>query len=716
MRDEIVALRTEIARHNRLYHQLDDPEIADADYDALVRRLRQLEEEQPEEVTDDSPTQLVGARPAAQFSEVQHLQPMMSLDNVFDEDEMLAWWKRNQKVLGDAPVQFVCELKIDGLAMSLLYSDGEYERAATRGDGRVGEDVTENVRTIAAVPKKVVGHSAELLEVRGEVFMPSEAFVALNNRRRAAGEPLFANPRNSAAGSLRQKDPTITASRELAFLCYQLGVVEGGPSFTTHSETLAYLADAGFPVNPEIKVVDSVDEVMAYCRHWQVHRHDLPYEIDGVVVKIDNLDQRGELGATSKAPRWAIAFKFPPEERQTLLRDIMVSIGRTGKATPFAVLEPVFVGGSTVGMATLHNQDQVRIKDVRPGDTVIVRKAGDVIPEVVGPVLALRPDGLPEWTFPTVCPDCKTELLRPEGESDTRCINPDCPAQAWARIVHFGSRGAMDIEGLGERTVSTFIDAGLLTNVADIYLLKDRIDDLRKLEGFGQTSIDNLLSAIEGSKQRPLGNLLFGLNIRHVGSTMGQVLAKGFGHMDRLSEATAEQIASTDGVGSTIAESVAAWFAKPENIELISRLRAYRCNFEGPAAPNAAQTLAGKAVVVTGSLQGFSRDGAEEAIKERGGKSPGSVSKKTTAVVVGEDPGLSKLAKAQELGVPILNEAQFVTLLETGELQVAEASSPPPLSPTPQPLSPSPLSPLSPLSPTTLPTTAGSATMTPPEG
>jgi DNA ligase (NAD+) len=565
-------------------------------------------------------------------------------------------------------VQFVCELKIDGLAMSLLYRNGTYERAATRGDGRVGEDVTENVRTIAAVPKKVVGAGAELLEVRGEVFMPTEAFTALNERRRLASEPLFANPRNSAAGSLRQKDPAITAGRELSFLSYQLGVVQGGPSFTTHSETLSYLADAGFPVNPEIRVVDTIDEVNAYCQHWQVHRHDLSYEIDGVVVKIDNLDQRGELGATSKAPRWAIAFKFPPEERQTLLKEIMVSIGRTGRATPFAVLEPVFVGGSTVGMATLHNQDQVRIKDVRPGDTVIVRKAGDVIPEVVGPVLSLRPVGLPEWTFPTVCPDCRTELLRPEGESDTRCINPDCPAQAWARIAHFGSRGAMDIEGLGERTVSTFIDAGLLTNVGDIYLLKDRIDDLRRLEGFGQTSIDNLLSAIEGSKTRPLANLLFGLNIRHVGGTMGQVLAKGFGTMDRLAQATAEEIGSTEGIGSIIAESVAAWFRSEANLELIDRLRAYGCNFDGPAAPTAPQTLTGRAVVVTGSLSGFTRDGAEEAIKERGGKSPGSVSKKTLAVVVGDDPGLSKLAKAVELGVPVLNESQFAVLLETGEI------------------------------------------------
>jgi DNA ligase (NAD+) len=671
-REEISLLRRDISQHNRLYHQLDAPEITDADYDLLVRRLRFLEEQLPNEVVHDSPTQVVGGKASGQFSEVTHVQPMMSLDNVFDDDEMLGWASRNQKLLGgDVTVRYVCELKIDGLAMSLLYRDGVFERAATRGDGRVGEDVTENVRTIAGVPKNVVGPPAKLLEVRGEVFMPTDAFVALNNRRRDANEPLFANPRNSAAGSLRQKDPTVTAGRELAFLSYQLGVIEGGPKFETHSETLSYMADAGFPVNPEIKTVDSIDQVMEFCRHWQDHRHDLPYEIDGVVVKIDNLDVRQELGSTSKAPRWATAFKFPPEERQTILRNIMVSIGRTGRATPFAVLEPVFVGGSTVGMATLHNQDQVRIKDVRPGDTVIVRKAGDVIPEVVGPVLSLRPPNSVEWNFPTHCPECATEFVRPEGESDTRCVNVDCPAQAWARIAHFGSRGAMDIEGLGERTVGTFIDVGLLSNVADIYELQNRVDELQKLEGFGQLSIDNLLAAIENSKQRPLSNLLFGLNIRHVGGTMGQVLAKAFANMDRLSTATVEEIASTEGVGSVIAESVAAWFAAPGNQELVERLRAYGCNFDGPTASLFEQTLTGKAVVVTGSLGGFSRDGAEAAITERGGKSPGSVSKKTTAVVVGAEPGAAKVSKAQELGVPILNEDQFVLLLETGSLPVA---------------------------------------------
>ena len=675
----VAALRAEIDRHNRSYHELDSPIVSDADYDVLFRRLNDLEAAHPELATPDSPTQRVGGAASALFTEVTHLQPMMSLDNVFDADELARWWRRNERLLGaDAErVKFVCELKIDGLAMSLLYRNGTFERAATRGDGRVGEDVTENVRTIAAVPKRVLTAcgtdsrfeaAPTLLEVRGEVYMPMEAFEALNERRREAGEPAFANPRNSAAGSLRQKDPNVTASRELSFLSYQLGAVVGGPSFASHSDTLDFLADAGFPVNPEIRVVTSLDEVVDFCLHWQEHRHDLAYEIDGAVIKVDDLSMRAELGVTSKAPRWAIAYKFPPEERTTLLRTIEVSIGRTGKATPFAVLEPVFVGGSTVQMATLHNQDQVALKDVRPGDTVIVRKAGDVIPEVVGPVLALRPEGLEPWTFPTQCPVCHQTMTRPEGESDTRCLNVECPAQAFARIVHFGSRGAMDIEGLGEKTVGTFIDVGLLNDVADVFALRDRLTEISNIERFGEISIQNLLAAIEGAKTRPLGNLLFGLNIRHVGSTMGQVVAKAFGHMDRLAVATTEEIAAVDGVGLVIAASVAAWFANPGNRALIDRLRAAGCNFEGPAAPSNPQTLVGMSIVVTGTLQGFSRDGAEEAITSRGGKSPSSVSKKTTAVVTGAEPGPAKVTKAEECGVPVLDEAAFIALLETGHM------------------------------------------------
>jgi DNA ligase (NAD+) len=666
----IAALRQEIAGHERRYYLDDAPTVSDAEFDELVRELRALEEAHPELVTDDTYTERVGGVIAEQFAPVEHLQPMMSLDNAFGWDELLQWDTRNRRLLepGTA-LRYVVELKIDGLAMSLLFRDGVYERAATRGDGRVGEDVTENVRTIGELPQWIPGAPA-LLEVRGEVYMSRRSFDDLNARRAAAGEALFANPRNSAAGSLRQKDPRITASRELSMWCYQLGLVEGGPSFTLHADTLEWLRSLGFPVNPEIRVVDSLEEVHALCTHWQEHRHDLPYDIDGIVIKLDDLSIRSELGSTSKAPRWAIAYKLPPEERNTKLLDIQVSIGRTGKATPFAVLDPVFVGGSTVSMATLHNQDQVAVKDVRPGDTVIVRKAGDVIPEVLGPVLALRPEGLEPWVFPMACPVCATPLVRQEGESDHRCPNIDCPAQSFARIVHFGSRGAMDIEGLGEKTVQILLDQRLVADVADVYELAQRADDLRAIDRFGEVSVNNLLAAIEGSKSRPLGNLLFGLNIRHVGATMGHVLARAFGHLDRLAAASAEEIAGVEGVGGVIARSVREWFDDPAHAALVDRLRAHGVNFEGPAAPSAAQTLAGMSIVVTGGLGGFSRDDAEAAITLRGGKSPGSVSKKTTAVVVGADPGASKLTKAQELGIPILDEEAFVHLLETGELPV----------------------------------------------
>lgn len=680
LQNRVDELRSLIVHHDRRYYELDSPEIGDAEYDALLRELRSLEAENPAVVADDSPTQTVRGRPLVNsFAEVEHLQPMMSLDNVFDANELRGWGARNTKLLGDEPApHFVCELKIDGLATSLLYRDGVFVRAATRGDGRVGEDVTENVRTIPAVPKRLVpvitdgalfGGVPSLLEVRGEVFMPTEAFASLNRRRAEAGETLFVNPRNSAAGSLRQKDPHVTAGRELSFLAYQLGAIEGGPPLTTHSDALAFLGNCGFPVSPEIRKVDSLQEVAEFCVYWTDHRHSLPYDIDGVVIKIDDLSQRRELGTTAKAPRWATAFKFPPEERTTVLRAIEISVGRTGRTTPFAVLEPVFVGGSTVSMATLHNQDQVWRKDVRPGDTVVVRKAGDVIPEVVGPVLSLRPEGSMAWEFPTLCPcDLQSVLVRPEGESDTRCVELRCPHQQWARLVHFGSRAAMDIEGFGEKTVSAFLDSGLLNDVSDIYFLAERIEEVRQRDGFGELSIQNLLSAIEGSKSRPLGCLLIGLNIRHVGATMGHVLAKAFGTLDALAIASVEEIAAIDGVGAIIAASVSEWFADPANQAVVERLRAAGVNFLGPPPPSTAQNLIGLTIVVTGSLAGFTRDGAEEAITSRGGKSPGSVSKKTTAVVVGNDPGAAKVTKATELGIPVLDEQGFVALLETGEL------------------------------------------------
>ena len=691
-----------VRHHDERYFGQDSPEISDADYDRMVRELRVLEEANPDLARPDSPTQRVGAgRLSATFAPVVHRVPMTSLDNAMDTDELQAWGDRVAKGLGAAaspapdvsgvseavmlpleiggvpvvPVapapqaraRFVCELKIDGLAMSLRYEGGRFVQAATRGDGRVGEDVTANVATIAGLPHRLPAGAPDVVEVRGEVYMPLTSFAALNERAEQAGQPRFANPRNAAAGSLRQKDPRVTASRELSFWCYQLGEVVGGPAFTTHHDTLEFLAALGFPVNPEIRVVDDLAGVYAFAQHWQQHRHDLAYEIDGAVAKVDDLAQREVLGFTSRAPRWAIAYKFPPEERTTVLRDIQVSIGRTGRATPFAVLEPVFVGGSTVGMATLHNQDQVRAKDVRPGDTVVVRKAGDVIPEVVGPVLALRPDGLPEWQFPTRCPCViASELVRPDGEADTRCVEPACPFQRDQRIIYFASRGAMDIEGLGERTVFQLSDAGLVTDPADIYFLT--VDQLLQLDGFARISAEKLITSIAEARSRPLPRLLTALGIKGLGPSASEGISRAFGTLDAVLDASEADLATTDGVGPTIAASIVRWFSTEANRAMIDKLRTAGVEFGNVEVSRQPQVLAGKAVVVTGSLDGFSREEAEAAIKARGGKSPGSVSAKTFAVVVGAEPGASKVTKAATLGIPVLDEAGFQALLVTGEL------------------------------------------------
>jgi len=673
-------LRAEITEHNRRYHELDDPVISDGDFDQLVRELRALEEEFPELITPDSPTSRVGGAPAVTlFAPVTHTVPMMSLDNAFDESELRAWVERLHRRLAGAPaasaeesgsdeVGYVCELKIDGLAISIRYEDGRYVRGATRGDGRTGEDVTENVRTVGQIPKSLGRGAPRVLEVRGEIYMALSAFRALNQRQEAAELRPFVNPRNAAAGALRQKDPRITAERELALWSYQLGEVDGGPEFTTHHETLDWLKSLGFPVNPEIRRVSGPEDVLDYSLHWQHHRHDLDYEIDGAVVKVDDLARRELLGATSKAPRWALAYKFPPEERTTRLEDIQVSIGRTGRATPFAVLEPVFVGGVTVGQATLHNEDQVRIKDVRPGDKVIVRRAGDVIPEVLGAVVAERPEGTQPWVFPTVCPcPVGSTLVRPEGEAEHRCIHPECPIQRNGAIEHFASRGALDIDALGGKRIAQLIDAGMVASVADLYHLDwDRVEQLERM---GALSAANLRASIEASRRRPLPRLLVGLNIRHLGPAAAEALTAAFGDLDRIMGSSVEALAAADGVGAIIAESLHTWFADPANRELIERLRAAGLNFQGPTGGDTRpKVLAGMSVVVTGTLEGFSREEAEAAIKERGGKSPGSVSGKTTAVVVGEGPGASKVTKAEELGVPVLDEAAFLSLLETGEL------------------------------------------------
>jgi len=658
-------LRDEVAHANRRYHELDDPEISDFEYDQLVRELQALEAQFPALALEESPTQRVGGGVSTLFTPVRHAVPMMSLDNAFTAAELEAWGVRIQRHIGGV-ITYCCELKIDGVAVSLRYELGRLVQAATRGDGKVGEDVTSNVATIAAVPKQVADAPA-LLEVRGEVYMPLSVFERLKKAQLDAGQRPFVNPRNAGAGSLRQKDPTATASRGLSFWSYQLGQVDGGPEFTRHSQSLEWASELGFPVNPNVTTMSSLEEVFAFTQHWLDHRHDLDYEIDGVVVKVDDLGQRRELGSTSHAPRWAIAFKYPPEERTTLLRQIVVSIGRTGRATPFAMLEPVFVGGSTVGTATLHNQDQVRAKDVREGDTVIVRKAGDVIPEVVGPVLAMRPDGAEPWVFPTACPVCGTTLLRPEGEADHRCPNERCPARVAGWIQHFASRGAMDIEGLGERRVRELIELGLVgSDPGDLYAID--WERLRPIDGWGEVSIRNLQAGIEASKGRPLANLLTGLNIRHLGGTMASTLAAATGHLDRIIAASEEELAAIEGVGPTIARSVRAFFDDPRSEPLVAKLRAAGVNLEGPVAPSFPQVLAGKTVVVTGTLDRWSREEAEAAIKARGGKSPGSVSKRTLALVAGREPGASKVAKAEELGVPVVDEDAFARVLETGEL------------------------------------------------
>lgn len=685
--ERITVLRDLLAYHSARYYQDDSPEIADAEYDALARELRDLEAAYPELASADSPSEQVGAAPSAAFAPVVHRVPMMSLDNVFSAEELAAWGERLARAVeragfANAALHFVGEPKIDGLALSLRYEKGRFVQAATRGDGRVGEDVTENVRTIASVPDELQLPSDELpdvFEVRGEVYFPVAAFEELNRRQAEAGQRLFVNPRNSAAGSLRQKDPSVTASRPLGFFAYQLGEIDGGvvgsggAALTTHHDSLELLTRCGFVVNDLVRRFDGLEEVAAYCASLEHRRHDLDYEIDGAVIKLDDLATRAAVGATSHAPRWAIAYKFPPEERTTLLEEIMVSIGRTGRATPFAKMTPVFVGGSTVGLASLHNEDQVRLKDVRPGDTVIVRKAGDVIPEVVAPVLAQRPKGSTPWVFPTHCPACGSELVRLEGESDTYCVNAECPAQRVQRIAHFASRSAMDIEGLGESRVVLLVGNELVRDVADIYTLETKV--VEELEGFAEISARNLVNAIETSKGRGLARLLVALSIRHVGPTVAAALALEFDDLNALRAASVERLAAVEGIGQIIAESVVAFFAEETNQEVVDKLATAGVSLasDRPAGTERVdKVLAGRSIVVTGTLEGYTREEAEVAITSRGGKSPGSVSAKTFAVVVGSEPGASKLGKAEELGIPILDEAGFVALLGSGELPSAE--------------------------------------------
>jgi DNA ligase (NAD+) len=651
-------LRTAIDHHSYRYHVLDDPEIADAEYDALVGELMKIEETYPDLVTPDSPTQRVGAPPSDLFAPVRHRSPMMSLDNCFSLEELLAWGKRVERAIGTA-TGFVTELKMDGIAVNLIYEDGAFVKGATRGDGRTGEDITANLKTVRAVPLKLRGKAPKVIEARGEVYMRTDDFEKLNTKLGEQGHKTFANPRNAAAGSLRQKDPHVTADRNLSLICHGIGYVEGA-RFKSHSESLETLRRLGLRTNPESRLLENLDEVYEFCVHWEEHRHDVPYEIDGVVVKVDSIAQQEELGYTSKAPRWSIAYKFPPEERTTLLKDIFASVGRTGVVTPFANLETVFVGGVNITTATLHNEDEVARKDVRPGDTVIVRRAGDVIPEVVGPVLTKRPKNAKPWRMPKKCPSCGSALVRAEGEAATRCVNIyECPAQSRERIFHFASRGGMDIEGFGYQTIVTLLEKGWLRDVSDIYFLKP--EQLAELEGWGDKSIANLMNAINESRTRPLEAFLRALGIPHVGGAASQILAEEVGSLEKLETMTADELEAIEGIGPIIAEAIESYFAEERNRAVLARLREGGVK-PAPPAPRKTGPLEGKTFVVTGSLEDFTRSQALNEIEERGGKVTSSVSKKTDYVVVGENPG-SKYDKALSLGVEILDETGLKKLL-----------------------------------------------------
>jgi DNA ligase (NAD+) len=653
----VVQLRAAIDHHAYRYHVLDDPEISDAEYDALMEELKSLEGDHPELVTADSPTQRVGAPPSTQFAPVGHRMAMMSLDNVFSLEALLAWGRRVERVIGTGH-ELVAELKMDGIAVNLIYEGGIFVKGATRGDGRIGDDITANLRTVGAVPLRLRGKPPAVLEVRGEVYMNVADFEKLNTGLSEAGARVFANPRNAAAGSLRQKDPAITASRSLSLICHGVGYVEG-ERFASHWDALQALKGWGLRVNPRNERVATLDRVYERCSHWQAHRHDVAYEIDGVVVKVNSIAQQEELGFTAKAPRWAIAYKFPPEERTTEIQDIKVHVGRTGAVTPWAQLEPVVVGGVTISTATLHNEDEIARKDIRIGDTVIVRRAGDVIPEVVGPVVSTRSGEERVYQMPKQCPSCKSAIVREEGEAVARCTGIDCPSQRVERLFHFASRAAMDIEGLGYQTIIALTERGWLEDVGDIYALTP--DRIAELEGFAAKSIANLMAAIEASKKRPFANLLLGLGIRHVGGTAAQAVAVEAGSLDHLQRMSAAELEALEGIGPVIARSLETFFAQPRNIDVLDKLRRAGVTTKSPPRPTGGP-LEGATFVLTGSLDGFTRQQASRAIEDRGGKVASSVSKKTTYVVVGVDPG-SKADKAKQLGVETLDEAAFRKLI-----------------------------------------------------
>jgi DNA ligase (NAD+) len=658
-------LRSQLRYHDYRYYVLNQPEIGDTQYDALLRELRTIEERHPELVTPDSPTQRVAGAPTAEFGVVQHREPMLSLGNVFDAEELMAWYRRVVRLVEREDFGFVCEPKIDGLAISLTYERGSFVLGATRGDGFRGEDVTANLRTIRSLPLRLdVDDPPARMEIRGEVYLTRSEFNRLNEERAKAGEQLYMNPRNTAAGSLRQLDPRITAGRRLELFAYQIGWLDGAWPVRSHSVASHWLRKAGFPTNPVAERFETIEQVARFCESWEERRDDLDYEIDGVVVKVDDLDLQRQLGAVGREPRWATAWKFPAEQAVTRLRRIDVSVGRTGVLTPFAMLEPVFVGGATVSVATLHNEDHIRELDIREGDDVIVQRAGEVIPQVVGPVISRREgrEGeLREFRMPERCPVCQTPVSQAEGEAASYCPNRACPAQLPRQVEHFTSRGAMDIEGFGEQRSRLFVERGFIKSLSDIYRLSERREELLELEGIGEKTLDLLFAKVEESKQRPLHRLLIGLGIRHVGSETARDLARHFGTMEALRAASLEELKDVSGIGPVVAESVFDYLHDEEYAALVERLAAAGVRMDEDVSSRGGP-LEGATIVVTGSLERWSRNQVEALIKNLGGRVGASVSKKTDFVVSGEGGG-SKREKAQQLGVEIVDEAAFVERL-----------------------------------------------------
>ena len=672
----IEELRACINRNNYLYYALDNPEVSDAEYDAQMRGLKALEEQFPQLVTPDSPTQRVGTAPLAAFGAVTHPKPMLSLGNVFSDEELEAWYSRGYKLLDGKRFDLVCEHKMDGLAIALTYENGKFVVGATRGDGYNGENITQNLRTIRSIPLSVSGDIPSRFEVRGEVYLPLAGFHKLNRERAEQGLPLFANPRNAAAGSVRQLDPRVTAGRALDIYVYALGYAEGKQMPATHWETMQYLKSLGFRINPKNKRVATLGEAEEYFRHWTAERRSLPYEIDGIVMKIDQIPLQEYLGDVGREPRWAIAYKFPAVQGRTLLKEIAVSVGRTGTINPFAIMEPVAIGGVTISRAALHNEDDIRRKDIREGDTVFLQRAGDVIPEIVGPTpeSAARPDRMQPFSMKAklfdkakgipVCPVCGTEVVKPAEEVMYYCPNSACPAQVEERLQHFVSRGAMDVRGVGEQMAAMLLREGLVKDAADLYSLKDKRELFLNVERLGEKSVDNILVSIEKSKSRPLSRLINALGIRHVGDETADLLVRHFDSLDALENAPEDELTNIPSIGPKIAGSVTAFFRNPENLHIIEKLKAAGVNTHSEAGgrPAEAPALAGQEFVITGKLERFSRETAEELIRKLGGAAKSDVTKKTNYLVVGLEPG-SKLEKARKLGIKQISEPELLAIL-----------------------------------------------------